>query len=152
MTTIAPAPPTSRPVRLRTVPGRIRALTVAALLAVAGLFATAAVFLSDAHDGLHVIGHGAGPQVVATGDLYYALSDMDAQVSQVLLIGKEDSLGSGRAAALQRYEQRRAVADQEVLEAAKLTAADPAAQTTARDILQGLGRYEMLAAQALVLD
>ncbi len=138
--------------RLKTVPARLRAAAVVSLVLIGALVVLSTLALDNARTGLNVIGHKTGPVVAATGDLYYALSDMDAQVSQVLLIGKEDSLGSGRAAALQRYEQRRAVADQEVLEAAKLTAADPAAQTTARDILQGLGRYEMLAAQALVLD
>ena len=32
-------------------------------------------------------GHDAGPQAVATADLYFALSDMDAQVATVLLLG-----------------------------------------------------------------
>lgn len=161
MTTIAPVPPPSppalpsdpgRPSRLRTVPGRIRALTIASLLAVAGLFATGAVFLANAHDGLQVIGHGAGPQVVATGDLYYALSDMDAQVAGILLIGKESSLGTGRQQALATYEKRKQQANQALMQAAYLAQGDAAGQRTVQSLLNGLGTYEQLVGQALVLN
>lgn len=137
---------------LRTVPGKVRALTLLALLAVVGLFATAAVFVSNAHDGLHVIGHGAGPQVVATGDLYYALSDMDAQVAGILLIGKDTTLGVGQQQALATYEKRRAEADTAVMKATDLAQGDPAAERTVQAVLDGLGQYERLVGEALALD
>jgi hypothetical protein len=138
--------------RLRTTPARIRALTAAAVLAVAALFAVTAVAIGNARDGLQVIGHDAGPQVVATGDLYFALSDMDAQVADVLLIGSEPDLGAGRDAALNRYERRRAEANRAVLQAAALAADDVTEQRTVRAVLDGLGRYERLAGQAMLLD
>lgn len=140
------------PLRLRTLPGRMRAAALAAVLAVAALFTVTSSFVGDARDGLQVIGHGAGPQVVATSDLYFALSDMDAQLANVLLIGKERNLGIGPAQALNVYEQRRAQADKAVLQASELAGKDPAGQRTVQAVLDGLGRYERLASQALLLD
>jgi hypothetical protein len=140
------------PLRLRTMPGRIRVAALAAVLAVAALFAVTNSVVGDARDGLQVIGHGAGPQVVATGDLYFALSDMDAQLANVLLIGKEQDLGVGQARALNVYQQRRAQADKAVLQASDLAGKDPAGQRTVQAVLDGLGQYERLASQALLLD
>jgi hypothetical protein len=144
-------PPAARAAALTTTPGRLRALTVAALVMAAALFAVAALTIRDAHKGLEIIGHDAGPQVVATTDLYYALSDMDARLAGALLIGKDD-LGVGREQALRLYDQRRAEADRALLQAAELAAGDPIEQQTASTLLDGLGRYERLAGQALTLD
>jgi hypothetical protein len=141
-----------RPLRLRTLPGRIRVAALAAVLAVSALFAVTASAIGAARDGLEVIGHGAGPQVVATADLYFALSDMDAQLANVLLIGKEQNLGIGRAQSLTLYERRRAQADAAALQASELAQGDPSGQRTVRAVLDGLGRYERLASQALLLD
>ncbi|GAA0403005.1 hypothetical protein Acor_33830 [Acrocarpospora corrugata] len=146
----APAPSPSRALRLRTVPGRIRAGAGVAILAVGLLSALMGVALAHAGDGLQAIGHTAGPQVVATADLYFALSDMDAQVATVLLAGEEGR--PGRQAALNRYDQRRAQADSAVLQAADLARGDPTGQMTVRAVLDGLGRYERLASRALLLD
>lgn len=149
------APGTVKPgrsFRLRTVPGRIRALTVAAILAVAALFAVTAVFVGNAKDGLQVIGHGAGPQVVATSRLYFDLSDMDAQIAGILLVGKQTGVGIDRQQALTIYKQRLADANDAVLQAADLAHGDPAGQRTVQAVLNGLGQYEQLVGQALVLD
>ncbi|MCG5220120.1 hypothetical protein [Streptosporangium sp. KLBMP 9127] len=151
--TLPPGPPSDeRTPRRRTVPGRVRTLTGVAVVAVALLFGATALAIGNVRDGLQVIGHDAGPQVVATADLYFALSDMDAQIANVLLIGRETSLGKGRQQALTRYDQRRAEASRAVLQAAELTIGDPTEQRTVRSVLDGLGRYERLASQALLLD
>jgi CHASE3 domain sensor protein len=159
--TITAAPPSRPParrggagarvIRIRSLPGRIRAIALLAVLAVAAVFAVAGLAVQDARDGLRVIGHDAGPQVVATGDLYFALSDMDAQLAAVLLMGREN-LGAGRARALQVYDQRRSEAHRALLQGSNLARDDPAEQQTARSILDALGRYEQLAGQALQLD
>lgn len=141
-----------RIVRIRTLPGRIRAIAFVAVLAVAAMFAVSWFAVQDARDGLKVIGHDAGPQVVATGDLYYALSDMDAQLATVLLMGREQNLGAGRAKALQVYDQRRSEAHRSLLQGAGLARDDPAEQLTARSMLDALGRYEEFAGQAMQLD
>ncbi|GLW09560.1 hypothetical protein Misp01_46890 [Microtetraspora sp. NBRC 13810] len=134
------------------MPSRIRLLAGVGVAAVALLFTATALTIGNARDGLQVIGHDAGPQVVATADLYFALSDMDAQVANVLLIGREVGLGKGRQEALNRYDQRRAEASRAVLQAAELAIGDGTEQMTVRSVLDGLGRYERLAAQAILLD
>src|SRR5690606_14542762 len=80
---------------LRTIPGRIGVHVVLCLAAIAALLAVLTVAIGNARDSVQAIGHDAGPQVVATGTLYFALSDMDAQVSNVLLIGRDHDLGIG---------------------------------------------------------
>ncbi|MBE1532589.1 hypothetical protein [Actinomadura algeriensis] len=146
----APAPAPSR--ALRTIPGRIRGQLALVLLAQAGLLAVLAVAVGDARDTVRMIGHEEGPQVVATGTLYFALSDMDAQVSNVLLIGRDHDLGIGRAESLRIYERRRAEADAAAVQAAQLAGGDPALRRTVQDVLNGLGRYERLVGRALQLS
>ncbi len=141
-----------RRLRLRTTPGRIRALAAVAVLAIAGFYVVSNIAIGNARDGLRVIGHDAGPQVLATGDLYFALSDMDSQVAGILLTGREHSPGSRPQQALNRYAADRATADRAAMQAAELSAGDPTDQATVRSVLDGLGQYERLASQAMVLD
>ncbi|MES9541012.1 MULTISPECIES: hypothetical protein [unclassified Actinomadura] len=133
----------------RTVAARVRALTVLSLVLLVALLGVAWAAIGDAREGVRVIGHDAGPQVVATGDLYFQLSDMDAQLANALLIG--DAAGGGREQALARYDQNRRRAGDALLKAAKL-ADETTENNTARDLLDALARYERLAGQALLLD
>ena len=136
---------------VRTTPGRLRILTALALLTTIVLATLGGLAIENARDGVRVIGHGAGPQVVATGDLYYALSDMNAQVGNVLLAGRDESLGINRDAALERYERRRTQASRAVMQAAGLAGGERAQLDTIREVLDDVGRYERLASQAMIL-
>ena len=135
---------------MRTARGRIRALAAVVVLALAGFCVVASIAVGNARDGFRVIGHDAGPQVLATADLYFALSDMDSQVASILLAGDESSLSTGSQAP-SRYSLDRATADRAALQAAELSAGDPAVQATVRSVLDGLGQYERLVGQAMVL-
>lgn len=125
-------------------------LATVVVLAAAGFYVVANIAVGNARDGLRVIGHDAGPQVLATGDLYFALSDMDSQVADILLAGGASRPGAGRA--LDRYRKDRATADRATLQAAELSAGDPTNQAIVRSVLDGLGQYERLATQAMVLS
>ncbi|MEV0613989.1 hypothetical protein AB0I81_11755 [Nonomuraea sp. NPDC050404] len=142
------APP-APPVR-RSVPGRIRVISGITVASLALLFAALAIGSSSARDGLRVIGRDAGPQVVATAGLYLALSDMDAQVANVLVMG--NGYPEQRRQALARYESQRAQANRSLLEAFELSGDNEAERRTVQSVLDGLGRYERLAGQALLLD
>ena len=96
--------------------------------------------------GFDVIGRQAAPQVKVSSDLYFALSDLDAQAANVLLLG--DSLPLARTAALAAYQQRRVQADADLEQAAADTGGDP---RIAGELNQ-LGNYEALVAQAFLLD
>ncbi|TDC08456.1 hypothetical protein [Actinomadura bangladeshensis] len=133
----------------RTVASRIRALTALSLVLLVVLLGIGWAAIANAREGVRVIGHDAGPQVVATGDLYFQLSDMDAQLANALLIGTAP--GGGREEALKRYDDNRRKAGDALLKAAKL-ADETTENNTARDLLDALGRYERLAGQALLLD
>ncbi|TDD89956.1 hypothetical protein E1298_13525 [Actinomadura rubrisoli] len=137
---------------LGTIPGRIRAYAVVSLAAVALLLTVLTMAIGNARDSVQTIGHDAGPQVVATGTLYFALSDMDAQVSNVLLSGRDHSLGIGYDETLRVYERRRAEADAAAVQAAQLASRDMDLRQTVQEVLQGLGRYEQLVGEAMLLD
>ncbi|WP_232835489.1 hypothetical protein [Actinocorallia populi] len=136
----------------RTVPGHLRGWAAAALLAVIALVAAVSTGLEDARQGLRLVGEDAGPQVVHTGHLYFALSDMDAQLAGLLLIGAEHDLGAGRDRAQERYRARRGEAHRALLQAYEIAGTDRASRRTVRDVLNGLGRYEQLASRALLLN
>jgi hypothetical protein len=135
----------------RTVAGRVRVLTGASVLLLAALVAVTAMAVGNARDGVRVIGHDAGPQVVATGNLYFHLTQMDAQLANALLIGNSSDLGMRRQDALNRFAQSRLAAGDALLRAAKL-ADEPIEERTARESLNALARYEQLAGQAVLLD
>ncbi|MDS1271646.1 hypothetical protein RIF23_15225 [Lipingzhangella sp. LS1_29] len=140
------------PLRSRSTVRRLQILSGTAILALLGLCATSIVGLTQARDGVHTIGHGAGPQVVETANLYYALSDMDAQVANILVIGDQHELGDGREAALETYDQRRTEANEALLEASQLSADDPTEQRTVQELLDGLATYDQLRAEAILLS
>ncbi len=152
MTTLMTRPARARRRPPATTPQRIRLLAAmaAALALVFGLVVTQGV--AAVRGGLRDIGHRAGPQVVATSDLYFALNDMDAQVANVLLVGDERDLGVGRAKALEIYEQRRRQADTDLQQATAIGAGDPTSRQAIRAVLDTLGRYEALTAQAILVD
>ncbi|WP_461002374.1 hypothetical protein [Streptomonospora sediminis] len=131
---------------------RVWLLSTLCLVLTGLLFATAQTALSSAREGLEVIGGGEGPKVVATADLYFALSDMDAQMANVLLMGSQHSLGDGREAAMVRYEQRRADANRALLHAAQLAEGDRVEELNVRAVMDGVNTYERLAAEARLLN
>ncbi|MBV2365164.1 hypothetical protein ACFPZ0_26640 [Streptomonospora nanhaiensis] len=152
-----PAPPRrgrARPRWLRRLGtrGRLRLLTVLCLSLVAALFAATYVALERARDGLDVIGEGEGRKVVETANLYFALSDMDAQMANVLLLGGDHDLGTGRDAALERYDERRATANRALLHAAQLAEGDRVEEETVWAVMDGMNRYERLVAEARLLN
>jgi len=145
----APAIRIGSPARTHPAPVWIRAfaagVTVAAV-AVAVVLATAA---SSLHDGLTVLGHRTAPQVAATEDLYLALSDMDAQLANVLLAGDDSSLATIRDAATRTFETDRTRASTDLQQAATVAGDDADAQRTVREALLQFGRYQSLAAQTI---
>jgi hypothetical protein len=146
-----PSPTSRRRIRARlpwSTPRRLRVQAVVVLGLVLALATLLSVEASRQQDGLDVIGRVAEPTVVAASDLYLALNDMDAQLANVLMVGDERGLGFTRQQALDLYEQRRHQADQDLQRVAAI-AGDPG---TVRNLLDGLGRYEALAARTILLD
>jgi len=146
------APVLARLLRMRATPDRVRMLAALAVTMSLALSAVTAVVFADVASGLQVIGQQAAPEVTATTNLYFHLGDMDAQVANVLLVGSQQHLGIDRQQALAIYEQDRTQADRALEQAAAAAGSAPSAQRTLRTVLDGLGRYEALAAQAVYID
>ncbi|MEU8799433.1 hypothetical protein [Spirillospora sp. NPDC048819] len=136
---------------LRTVAGRVRALTALALLALAVLFTATEMASGDAREGLDALGHSEGPMVVATADMYLALSDMDALVTNALLAGNQvgwlcDPGTEGSVCERSRtrytYDIRREDAQRAALQAAQLAQGDPVRLQSVRSVLDGLHTYD----------
>jgi hypothetical protein len=82
--------------RWRTTPDRIRGIAAVTVIAAVVLGLITAVAFASIASGLRLIGQQAEPEVLATTDLYFRLNDMDAQVANVLLVGRQRGLGIDR--------------------------------------------------------
>jgi hypothetical protein len=132
------------------VPGWIRVVAVLAAGGVIWVFLLLAAAAGTVRSGFDSIGHRTAPQVTATEDLYFALSDMDAQLANIVLAGGDPALAKTRGDALAEYEACRLQADADLQQATMVAGADQSAQRTIRDILDRLGRYEALAAETML--
>ncbi|MEV6210729.1 hypothetical protein [Kitasatospora sp. NPDC051914] len=128
-----------------TTPRLVRAFTALCLACVLGLGGAVASVLAGARDGIDTIGHRAAPQAVRAADLYFALSDMDAQAANLLLIGADPDYLALRRQTLDTYEQRRTQAGEDLQRAAEAAAEDPAGQR--RELAPGT-RVPLLSAKA----
>ncbi|MFH8381319.1 hypothetical protein ACH4E7_10295 [Kitasatospora sp. NPDC018058] len=135
-----------------TTPRLVRSLTALSLATLIGLGATATTVLGGARDGTDTIGHRAAPQATRAADLYFALSDMDAQAANLLLVGSDPDYATLRKQTLDTYEQRRDQADNDLQQAAQAAADDPAGQRAVQLVLGKLGGYEALVARAQLLE
>lgn len=151
---LAPEPPHRRfrPHGPRTVPGRIRMLTGLVLVATVAVWLLAAGGFGSARGGLSTLGGKAGPEVVATADLSFALSDMDAALANTLLTSHRAVAGATAAQARKLYEQRRREADQDLLAAGEIADGNHAADHALTEVTNDLGSYEALAAETVLLD
>jgi hypothetical protein len=130
----------------------IRALAAAAILAAVILGLVLAASASSVRDGINVVGRQTAPQVVATEDFYFALADMDAQLTNVLLAGADADLAEVRAVGLETFEQRRLQANANLQQAAIIAGADATAQRNIGDVLNQMGAYQALAARTIALS
>jgi hypothetical protein len=137
---------------LRTTPGRLRAgVALVVLLACALGLLTGMVFAA-LDSGFTAIGDHDAPLVEQSNALYYAVSDMDAQVGNVLLTGSDPALAADQQRDLALYSSDQQDAEQDLQQVAVTAAADPAAQRAVSSVLDALGRYEALAADAIVVN
>ncbi|MGF1430501.1 hypothetical protein, partial [Kitasatospora sp. LaBMicrA B282] len=129
-------------------PRRVRALTAAAIAALLLFAGVAWTVLGGARDSVDAIGHHSAPQAERASDLYFALSDLDAQAANLLLVGGDDADAAKRMAVQDTYDQRRAQADTDLEQATEALSGDPAGRKAVQGELDGLGRYEALVARS----
>jgi hypothetical protein len=109
-----------------------------------------AVF-SGLGDEFAAIGRDGAPLAEESTGLYFSVNDMDAQVANVLLTGNSPALAANRKQDLAIYVADRQRAERDLQQLA-VAAADPATQRAVGSVLDALGRYEALAAEAILLN
>jgi hypothetical protein len=133
-------------------PGRVMTAAAAVVLLTCLLAALTAAVSGRLAGDFHAIGQRDAPEVGASAGLYFALNDMDAQVANVLLVSGDASLAADRSQDMAIYAGDRATADQDLQQATVTEAADPVALGELRTVLDRIGQYEALAADALLAD
>jgi hypothetical protein len=131
-------------------PARIWAGAVAALVLACCLAAVIAVLFGRLDGEFQSLGNRQVPEVDAATGMYFSLNDMDAQVANVLLVGGNASLAADRANDVAIYGSDRATANQDLQQATVTEAGDAAAQVDLQSILDRIGQYQALAADALL--
>jgi hypothetical protein len=140
---------------------RIRLLIIGTVAATAALLGVTVDAVSGLRDGVTVMRSSAAPEVTATTNLYFEINAMDADVANSLLVGDGDGLaGSAKgepaattaASASADYQHQRVLADRDLRIAIDLAAGSASGRDEARELLDGLGSYEALVAEVLLLD
>jgi hypothetical protein len=137
---------------LRTTPGRLRAGVALVVLLACGLGLLTGMVFAALDSGFISIGGHDAPLVEQSNALYYAVNDMDAQVGNVLLTGSDPALAADQQQDLALYASDQQHAEQDLQQVAVTAAADPAAQRAVSSVLDALGRYGALAADAIVVN
>jgi hypothetical protein len=122
----------------------------AAVLLACCLAALTVVLFVQLHGEFQAIGQRDAPDADAATGLYFALNDMDAQVANVLLAGGDTALAASKSRDLATYASDRAAADSDLQQATVSEAGNPAAEQQLRLVLDRIGQYEALAADALL--
>jgi hypothetical protein len=126
-------------------------LTAAVLVLAAATLATATVAVHDTQRGISDVALRAAPQARATSDLYFALSDLDAQVARRMLDTGDDDLVGPLLDAELTFNQRLADVDRD-LQQAIAGASDPVSRSAFDTLLDGVSTYHTMASHGLALD
>ncbi|WP_424638104.1 hypothetical protein [Embleya sp. AB8] len=134
-----------------TTPASLRLLLVGLVVLLVAYVGVLLAAISAADDGLRVVGRGAGPRVVSANALHGALSGMDAELANTVLVGDERGLGFDRDRATANYvADRKALGDAIEETGAGISGAD--ARHTLSDLIDKVGVYDNLAGQVTLLD
>jgi hypothetical protein len=87
-------------------PVRLRLWAYSATLVAVALLAVTSLLMARVQEQVRTIGDDAVPRAATASDLYFALSDMDAQVARMVLIGDTDTLAGSQIDALGTYRER----------------------------------------------
>jgi len=131
-------------------PARIRARAAAVLALTGCLAALAGVLFGQVRGEFQAMGQRDAPEADAMTGLYFALNDMDAQVANVLLVGGGTALAANRTQDMKTYASDRTVADRDLEQAAVSEAGNESAERELALVLDRMGQYETLAADALL--
>jgi hypothetical protein len=129
-------------------PVRLRLWTGLVIAAAVALLAATSLLLSRVQEQVGVIGGQAAPQAATAADLYFALSDLDAQVARMVLVGDAAELSGSQLDALGTYQERSRQADED-LQRSLTTATGPAGRAIVLDLMRHLAVYRRWVWQTL---
>ncbi|WP_436529709.1 hypothetical protein [Actinoplanes sp. HUAS TT8] len=129
-------------------PARLRLWSALVVLAATALLVATSLVMARVQDQVRIIGREAAPQAATAADLYFALSDMDAQVTRLLLTGDSDALAGTRVDAQGQYQARSRQVDAD-LQRSLTTAAGESERAVALDLLDGLAVYHQRVGQTI---
>ncbi|GID93078.1 hypothetical protein ACFQFC_05590 [Amorphoplanes digitatis] len=112
------------------------------------LLATTSAMMARIQGQVRVIGGEAAPQAATAADLYFALSDMDAQVARMVLAGDAAELSGSQIDALGTYRGRSRQVDAD-LQRSLTTATGAAERAVVLELLHHLAVYRQRVWQAL---
>ncbi|WP_433825523.1 hypothetical protein ACQP2E_25830 [Actinoplanes sp. CA-015351] len=139
---------TARNLARRDTPVRLRLLSALAVSAAAALLIATGLVAARVQDQVRIIGHQAAPQAAVAADLYFALSDLDAQATRILLAGDADALAGSRLDALGAYRERGRQIDTGLRDVLAAGAGD-LERSLVTEMLDGLAVYRQRLGQAL---
>jgi hypothetical protein len=126
-------------------PARLRLWTTLVVIVAVALFVAISVLMAQTRRQVGIIGDDAAPQATTASDLYFAVSDLDAQVARLVLSGDDDSPAATQIDALATYRDRSTQIDAD-LQRLLAAAAD---QATTLALLDDLAVYRERVWQAL---
>ncbi|HEY2670665.1 MAG TPA: hypothetical protein VGJ07_09850 [Rugosimonospora sp.] len=132
-------------------PARLRLTALSVVLLAAALLTVTTAGMVRMRHQVTVIGEQAAPQAATASDLYLALSDLDAQVARLIMVGDSDELSDDRLDALLTYQQRSAEVDADLSRALN-AATTPATRSRLGTLATQLALYRQLAWQALAVQ
>ncbi|WP_250037257.1 hypothetical protein [Paractinoplanes maris] len=142
------SPPRPISTARRDTPAQLRRWVVVSVLTAAVLLLAACLVMARVQQQARIIGDQAAPQAANAADLYFALSDLDAQVARLVLTSGRDELAGSRVDALGTYRERGRQVD-ESLQRSLTTVTGDGERAIVLELLHGLGSYRERVWQAL---
>lgn len=87
-------------------PARLRLWVAITVVVAVALLVSLSLLMARVQEQVRIIGDQAAPQAATAADLYFALSDLDAQVARMVLTGDDDALAGTQIDALGTYQER----------------------------------------------
>ncbi len=132
----------------RETPARLRLMAGLVIGLAGALLGATSLLVSRVQEQVRIIADQAAPQAATAADLYFALSDLDAQVARMVLAGDAEELSGSRLDALGTYQERSRQAD-EGLQRSLTTATEAADRAVVLDLMHHLAVYRRWVWQTL---
>lgn len=129
-------------------PVRLRLWAFSVVSTAVVLLATTSLLMFRIQEQVHTIGSVAAPQAATASDLHFSLSDMDAEVTRMVLVGDADALAGSQIDALGTYRKSSKQVDAD-LQRSLTTATSDADRATALALLDHLAVYHQRVWQTL---